>query len=100
LARARRRNVDWPLAALLVAPSATAMASAVEERFFLPMAVAVYGLVAFDARPTAAWRSLTRRGRALLVVGGAVFVAGCFALSADTYDHLLDPESVGYAALR
>lgn len=93
LPEARRRlgTIQWVGAGLLVLPSLTAIASAVEPRFFLPVHVLVYMLVCFG-RGTGRSLLAGPTARRLSFVGPyIVFLLVCLVLSKATQAQIEHP---------
>jgi hypothetical protein len=83
--RRRLGKVNWPLAGLWLLPAATALTSAVEVRFFLPLTLLIYALVCFTPVIPAGWGTLDRARRCQLAVVYLVFVIACFGMADSAY---------------
>lgn len=90
------RRVDFVTVGILILPALSAIPSAVEVRFFLPVQLVLFGVLCFNASLRPGLRSIAPRARIALLVAYSVFIVGAFTLADSTYSQLQNPSSVGY----
>jgi hypothetical protein len=83
--RRRLGHIDWLLGVLWLLPAATAVSSAVEVRFFLPLTLLIWALVCFSDGLPASFRALGRPQKVVLIGVYCVFAIACFAMADSTY---------------
>jgi hypothetical protein len=83
--RHRLGSGAWPDAVALTAACIPSIPFAMESRYFLPIHLVLYGLVAFGAGTWLAARELRRRDQIALGVVYMVFLIVCFTLSTSTF---------------
>jgi len=90
-ARSALGRAHWAAVALLVSPCLTALPTAVEPRFFLPLQALVYMLVCFGPGTGRSLFGETSGRRAGLLVSYVAFLAVCLSLSSATLAQLEHP---------
>ncbi len=102
LAEARRRlgRISWIGLAIFVSPCLSAIPSAAEPRYFLPLHLLVYMLVCFGPAARASFVPVSRTRRAALASAYVAFVALCLTASLAARSQIEHPPPAASAEQR